>query len=91
METEVRRDRPIGATTFDTWWRRMIEEAGVEHRGVHHCRHTFATRYLSSKHGKIERCREIMGHESIETTRRYVHNLPTDLARDFEKIMAGSA
>ena len=91
METELRRDRPIGATTFDTWWRRMEDVAGVEHRGVHTARHTFATRYLSHPRSKIERLREIMGHESIETTRRYVHGNPTELARDFEKIMSGAA
>lgn len=91
MESELRRDRPIGATTFDTWWRRMEDAAGVEHRGVHTARHTFATRYLSDPRGKIERLRELMGHESIETTRRYVHGSPVELARDFELIMGGAA
>lgn len=91
MATERRRDRPIGQTTFDRWWREMLEAAGVAHRGVHTCRHTFATRYLSHRRGKIERLRELMGHESIETTRRYVHNSPTELARDFELIMGGAA
>ena len=98
MTTELRRDAPIGATTFDSWWRRMLDDAGIPHHGdedqrrsVHICRHTFATRYLSSRYAKIEKLRELMGHESIETTRRYVHGNPTELARDFEKIMAGTA
>lgn len=45
--------------------------AGVRHRGVHVFRVTFATQ-LYDDAVDIERIRIVMGHESIETTRRYI-------------------
>ena len=46
----------------------------------HIFRHSFATLWLA-KGGQLSTLKEIMGHESIQTTQKYVHFLPEDLQR----------
>jgi len=46
----------------------------------HIFRHTFATMFLA-KGGNAVVLKDIMGHESIQTTQKYVHLLPEDLQR----------
>ena len=46
----------------------------------HLFRHTFATLFLV-KGGQLSTLKEIMGHESIQTTQKYVHFLPEDLQK----------
>jgi integrase len=70
----VRRHRPIGNTTFDTWWVRVLGAAGVRHRKPHMTRHSFATR-LRELGLAMEEIQELLGHESIRTTSdTYVHS-----------------
>ena len=50
----VKRRKPMGDTSFITWYRRGIEDAGVRYRNPHVTRHTFATRWLR-RGGRLER------------------------------------
>ena len=47
------RSRPIGDGSFDRWWRRCVDAAGVRYRNPHVTRHTFATRWLR-RGGRLE-------------------------------------
>ena len=61
---------------------RLSKKAGLD--GIkchpHIFRHTFATLFLT-KGGQLTTLKEIMGHESIQTTQKYVHFLPEDLQK----------
>lgn len=70
----VRRDKPIGNTTFDTWWKHVLREAAVRHRKPHMTRHTCATRFRELGL-PMEEIQQILGHESLSTTSdTYVHS-----------------
>jgi len=51
---------------------------------LHILRHTFATLFLA-KGGQAMVLKEIMGHESIQTTQKYVHFQPEDLQKQHWK------
>lgn len=96
--SHVRRDDPIGETSFVYWWNRVTKAAGVEYikrnarknirgRGNPHVtRHTFATRWLR-RGGRLETLSLVMGHASIRTTFDLYGHLDTrDVARDLALI-----
>jgi len=66
--------------------RRLAEKAGLY--GIkchaHIFRHTFATLFLA-KGGSDMVLKEIMGHESLQTTQKYVHLQPEDLQKQHWK------
>lgn len=53
-------------------WRRVIERSGVENFRPYDCRHTFATDLLDSG-ADLRDVGELLGHASMNTTKRYVH------------------
>lgn len=78
----VKRDRPIGHGSFQYWWDRVLEDAGVRRRNPHMTRHTYATRWLR-RGGRLETLSMAMGHASISTTKDLYGHLDTsDVARD---------
>lgn len=84
-----RRHKPIGDRSFDRWWGRCLEEAGVRYRNPHVSRHTFATNWLR-RGGRLETLSIVLGHASIRTTfDLYGHLDMTDVAADLELVEAG--
>jgi site-specific recombinase XerD len=61
---------------------RLALKAGLEGKRCHpHLfRHTFATTFLK-KGGQALVLKDILGHESLQTTQKYVHLLPEDLQK----------
>ena len=53
--------------------KRWGKKAGVPRLHAHLCRHTFATNYLRNGCGDVFRLQRILGHETLEMVRRYVH------------------
>jgi len=66
--------------------KRIAQKAGLS--GIkchaHLFRHTFATMFLA-KGGDVMVLKEILGHESIQTTQKYVHLLPEELQKQHWK------
>lgn len=58
---------------------RKIGLDGIKYH-PHIFRHTFATLFLTNG-GQLTTLKEIMGHEDIQTTQKYVHFLPEDLQK----------
>lgn len=82
----LQRRRPMGDTSFITWYRRCLDDAGVRYRNPHVTRHTFATRWLR-RGGRLETLSRALGHSSIRTTADlYAHLDLTDVARDLALI-----
>jgi len=82
----LRRRNPVGDRSFDRWWERCLETAGVPYRNPHVARHTFATNWL--RHGgRLETLSLVLGHASIRTTfDLYGHLDMTDVAADLELV-----
>lgn len=83
---KVARIFPVGNNSFQTWWIRCLDDAGVRYRNPHTTRHTFATRFLR-RGGRIEMLSMAMGHASIKTTvDQYSHLDTRDLAAEFASL-----
>ncbi|MFH5803807.1 tyrosine-type recombinase/integrase [Alienimonas sp. DA493] len=39
---------PYSRRNFGRVWRRLLKDAGIDHRGAHHCRHTYVVRLLDA-------------------------------------------
>jgi integrase/recombinase XerC len=65
-----RRGDPIGDTTFETWYRDMIELAGIRYLNPHQTRHTYHWWLRTDRKLDLEERQILMGHESPETTQR---------------------
>lgn len=84
----LQRRKPMGDTSFATWYRVQLEAASVRYRNPHTTRHTFATRWLR-KGGRLETLSRAMGHSSIRVTADlYAHLDLRDLERDLALIEA---
>jgi len=53
--------------------KRWGRKAGVPRLHAHLCRHTYATNYLLHQCGDVFRLQQILGHNTLEMVRRYVH------------------
>lgn len=85
----LQRRKPMGETSFITWYSRCIEQAGVRYRNPHTTRHTMATRWLRSG-GRLETLSRALGHASIRTTADlYAHLDVNDIALDLQLVEHG--
>lgn len=64
---------PINPCNLSHVWRRVTERAGVEHRGIHHLRHTYGT--TLAENGVHQRvAQQLLGDADSRTTREiYTH------------------
>ena len=66
---------PVTGDRFDNIkkaWDQVRKDAGLTHFRFHDLRHTFGTR-LAHARVDLVTIKELMGHESLETTARYLH------------------
>jgi integrase len=75
-----RRRDPIGSTTFDRWFRRCEEAAGVGHREPHKTRHTYGFWLRNEGEFTLQERAILMGHDDIRTTQDYDRLTVDDLA-----------
>lgn len=69
--------RPMDYRSFNYWWHRMCETAGVRYRKPHMMRHTFATDVLDATNGDLYAVKELLGHSSTLVTEVYLHSSRT--------------
>jgi integrase len=77
----ARRGGPTRRTNFARrYWNSLLRRLKIDHRGFHHCRHTFAT--LALRDGvPVTVVSAILGHASPDITYRvYSHFMPGDQA-----------
>jgi integrase len=99
MLREGRRDRDILFPTKDgktinravfshSFWKPLLKRCGIEARGVHHARHTFAT--MTLRHGvALHVVSRMLGHSSPGVTlSAYAHYVPDDQSRAVSAIDA---
>jgi integrase/recombinase XerD len=80
------RRKPMGDTSFISWYKRCLNAADVPYRNPHVTRHSFATRWLR-RGGQLTTLSRIMGHASIRTTfDQYGHLDTRDIERDLALV-----
>jgi integrase/recombinase XerC/integrase/recombinase XerD len=75
---------PITANSIKLVFSRISRRANVPRLHAHLCRHTFATRYVSSG-GNIFALQLILGHSSLEMVKRYVSLSSSNIAIQHQK------
>lgn len=64
--------KPLSVNAMKSLFARLKIRSGIDRLHPHLLRHTFATSYIMSG-GSVEMLRILLGHESIETTQKYMH------------------
>ena len=62
-----------------------LKEAGLEIRGIHELRHTFASHFMMNG-GSLWDLKTLLGHSTIDLTERYSHFSPNHLKEKAEKV-----
>jgi integrase/recombinase XerC/integrase/recombinase XerD len=75
---------PATANSIKLVFSRISHKANVPRLHAHLCRHTFATRYVSSG-GNIFALQLILGHSSLEMVKRYVSLSSSNIAIQHQK------
>ena len=76
--------RPLTVNTIRIHMRRVFFEAGFEGFYPHALRHSFATD-LQRRGASVAEIKEMMGHENIATTERYMHGFDGRMRELFDK------
>jgi site-specific recombinase XerD len=64
---------PLRPNAVKLLLKRWGKKAGVPRLHAHLCRHTFATNFLNHNCGDVFRLQQILGHNTLEMVRKYVH------------------
>lgn len=72
-------------TSKELWYstRRYFQKRGIEKTSVHGLRHTFAIGWVRNN-GNVFVLQKILGHQTLEMTRKYVKLYGNDIKSDFE-------
>lgn len=74
-------EKPWDTDDLDTWFAAHLREAGVRHRGINQCRHTYASQSLSS-HVPLEWLAKQLGHSDTTMIKKHYGKLiPADTKR----------
>lgn len=79
------RTRPMDRASVHRWFKRCLERAGADDFPMHELRHSSAD-HLWRRTGNLVLAQQLLRHESIQTTRRYLHPTTEDLAAAMRKI-----
>lgn len=73
--------RPLTRTALDHRLRAWAKRVGVEGTALHRFRATFATRYVMERGGDLVHLQALLGHTTLDMSRRYVHLAAEEEAR----------
>lgn len=74
--TRARGDRGmLNHASMESIIRAVVRRAGVQHRGVHGLRHSYATRLIAAG-VPVQVVQKLLGHVSLKTTSLYLAHLP---------------
>lgn len=79
--------RRLGSTSLQRMWTRILKRAGLEDSGltIHSMRHGAATQWLRAG-ADVRTVQRLLGHESLETTARYLSTDPETSRRAVELL-----
>ncbi|WP_069650994.1 tyrosine-type recombinase/integrase [Caloranaerobacter ferrireducens] len=76
---------PVSKDVIKMIFVRLKKKTGIERLHPHILRHTFATKYLING-GDIFTLQQILGHTSLEMTRRYSHLASSYVMKNFKRL-----
>jgi integrase/recombinase XerD len=84
-----RQGRPLCYEAARTMFTKYLDKAGLSHKGytLHCLRHTFASELLNAGM-RLECLQQLLGHSSIEMTRRYARLTDTTRKEEYFRAMA---
>lgn len=78
-------NEPIQAHTLELAIRKYNLARGVTKTSTHLFRHTFAKNYILAGGGMIQ-LQAILGHSTLDMTRKYINLYGNDIQRDFDRL-----
>jgi len=79
------KDEKLSYNGLHQCFAKYCRDRGVTNTSIHAMRHTFAKDYIRNM-GDAFRLQRILGHSSLEMTRRYVNMFAEDLKEDYERF-----
>lgn len=81
------RHRPLDRSSLHRWFKRCLERADLPDFPLHELRHTAGDEMWRAT-GNLVLAQQLLGHKSLETTRRYLHPTPEDLRSGMRLVAA---
>ena len=79
-------EKPLAVRSYQRSFERLLKRLGIQHKGFHSLRHTFATRALEIG-VDVKTLSEILGHKNANITlQRYAHSMPEHKKEMMNKI-----
>ena len=78
-------NQQMQAHTLEERIRKYNIERGVTKTSTHLFRHTFAKNYILADGGMVQ-LQAILGHSTLDMTRKYINLYGNDIQRDFDRL-----